>query len=183
MVQFTKSDTKEKFVKAKGALEKSFKSKKALSNLLIVPVQRIPRYKMLLTDIARNTWEDHEDYQNLMHVVDRIENIATKADRGIVREANLAKLVEIQKKVRGLPKEYETLVSEGRVFLLEGALSKSCRKTTKRRRFFLFSDILLYGPDLNVGGYYKVNKTLLVKNCAFSEQENNDRNYFLSYIL
>jgi hypothetical protein len=32
---------------------------------LIQPIQRIPRYQMLLTDLVRHTPQEHPDYQNL----------------------------------------------------------------------------------------------------------------------
>lgn len=39
-----------------------------LASFLIMPVQRIPRYNLLLTDMMRHTWEDHPDYNNLKKV-------------------------------------------------------------------------------------------------------------------
>jgi hypothetical protein len=39
-----------------------------LASFLIMPVQRIPRYNLLLTDMMRNTWVDHPDYASLKKV-------------------------------------------------------------------------------------------------------------------
>lgn len=36
-----------------------------LASFLIMPVQRIPRYNLLLTDMFKNTWAEHPDYENL----------------------------------------------------------------------------------------------------------------------
>jgi len=36
-----------------------------LSSLLITPIQRIPRYQMLIESLLKNTWKSHEDYQQL----------------------------------------------------------------------------------------------------------------------
>ena len=39
-----------------------------LLSYLILPVQRIPRYNMLLRDMLHQTKEDHPDYENLSKV-------------------------------------------------------------------------------------------------------------------
>eukprot|EP01130_Rhizamoeba_saxonica_P018841 TRINITY_DN957_c0_g1_i4.p1 TRINITY_DN957_c0_g1~~TRINITY_DN957_c0_g1_i4.p1 ORF type:complete len:703 (-),score=164.90 TRINITY_DN957_c0_g1_i4:809-2917(-) len=36
-----------------------------IESLLITPIQRIPRYNMLLVDLIKHTMEDHPDYENL----------------------------------------------------------------------------------------------------------------------
>ena len=40
------------------------------------------------------------------------------------------------------------LVKPHRTFVREGKLLKVCRRTDKARHFFLFNDILVYGPSL-----------------------------------
>ena len=37
-----------------------------LKSMLIMPIQRIPRYKMLLDDLKKHTPQNHPDYQNLV---------------------------------------------------------------------------------------------------------------------
>jgi len=39
------------------------------------------------------------------------------------------------------------LIEPSRFFIREGDLQKVCRKDRKKRHFFLFNDILLYGQD------------------------------------
>ena len=38
---------------------------KGIKDFLIMPVQRIPRYSMLLQDMVKNTWPHHADYEPL----------------------------------------------------------------------------------------------------------------------
>jgi len=40
-----------------------------LSSLLIQPIQRIPRYEMLLTDLVRHTWDAHPDMESLQNAL------------------------------------------------------------------------------------------------------------------
>ena len=47
-----------------------------LNALLITPVQRIPRYKLLLEDVVKNTPERHEDAANLKDALEQIEAVA-----------------------------------------------------------------------------------------------------------
>eukprot|EP01087_Luapelamoeba_hula_P008503 TRINITY_DN2118_c2_g2_i1.p1 TRINITY_DN2118_c2_g2~~TRINITY_DN2118_c2_g2_i1.p1 ORF type:complete len:1487 (+),score=375.36 TRINITY_DN2118_c2_g2_i1:171-4463(+) len=47
-----------------------------LSHLLILPVQRIPRYQLLLTDLLKNTSTDHDDFADLTDSVRKISEIA-----------------------------------------------------------------------------------------------------------
>ena len=41
-------------------------------SFLILPIQRIPRYKMLLSEILINTPEEHVEYASLQKVVNEI---------------------------------------------------------------------------------------------------------------
>lgn len=54
---------------------------------------------------------------------------------------NVEKITEIQNRFTG----GEILLVPGRVFIREGPLWKVCRKNVKKRQFFLFNDILVYG--------------------------------------
>lgn len=46
-----------------------------LFDLLITPIQRIPRYQLLLQDLTRNTPENHNDYPNLTFALEKIQEI------------------------------------------------------------------------------------------------------------
>ena len=49
-----------------------------LDSLLIQPVQRMPRYKLLLEELLKSTPADHPDRAGLEHTLERISSIATK---------------------------------------------------------------------------------------------------------
>eukprot|EP00954_Amorphochlora_amoebiformis_P003396 263664-Amorphochlora_amoeboformis.AAC.1 len=48
----------------------------SLTSYLIMPIQRIPRYKMLLEEVIKNTEEGHESLPDLTKAVDAIAKVA-----------------------------------------------------------------------------------------------------------
>ena len=49
-----------------------------LEDLLITPVQRLPRYKMLLSELLHHTPEGHVDLPNLQNAVRMISSAASQ---------------------------------------------------------------------------------------------------------
>lgn len=52
------------------------KEKQALSDLMIKPVQRIPRYELLVKDLLKHTPEDHPDHPLLLDAQRNIKQVA-----------------------------------------------------------------------------------------------------------
>lgn len=48
----------------------------SLESFLVMPVQRIPRYKLLLTELLKNTEESNKDYTLLSKALEAIEVVA-----------------------------------------------------------------------------------------------------------
>jgi hypothetical protein len=55
--------------------------KQDLNSFLILPVQRIPRYELLLKDLIRHTWKEHPDYNNLEYALVKIHECAKNVNR------------------------------------------------------------------------------------------------------
>uniref|UniRef100_K1R8D2 Uncharacterized protein n=1 Tax=Magallana gigas TaxID=29159 RepID=K1R8D2_MAGGI len=115
-----------------------------INALLITPVQRVPRYKLLLEDLLENTSTDHHDYEELKEAVQKVSDIATHINNHIKQHENFQKMLSIQK---CFDKSAPKLLTPGREFIKEGILKKISKRGGKPhdRMFFLFSDILLYG--------------------------------------
>jgi len=47
-----------------------------LDSYLILPIQRIPRYVLLLQELVKHTWKDHADYQKLCEAWDKMQKTA-----------------------------------------------------------------------------------------------------------
>ena len=116
--------------------------KLTLSAFLLEPVQRIPRYKMLLEDYVKRRLPDHPDYKPAAEALKTISKVAADVNSSITESENMLKMLEIQSK---LPANALTpAVLPSRKLLKEGELQKMCRKGPQPRLVYLFSDCLLY---------------------------------------
>eukprot|EP00039_Didymoeca_costata_P020148 m.340243 g.340243 ORF g.340243 m.340243 type:complete len:728 (+) comp19197_c0_seq1:225-2408(+) len=86
-----------------------------LQDHMMTPIQRIPRYIMLLRDLIKRTDETHPDYQPLSESLTGMEKIARIVNDGKARADNSMKLLEIQSSVKRCPQ----LVDPTRVFICE----------------------------------------------------------------
>eukprot|EP01126_Amoeba_proteus_P029486 TRINITY_DN2908_c0_g1_i7.p1 TRINITY_DN2908_c0_g1~~TRINITY_DN2908_c0_g1_i7.p1 ORF type:complete len:682 (-),score=128.01 TRINITY_DN2908_c0_g1_i7:199-2244(-) len=68
-----------------------------INDLLIMPIQRIPRYSLLLTDLLKHTVEGHKDFTSLKEALDCIHNVAASVNEAVRRRENTVRLDEMQK--------------------------------------------------------------------------------------
>lgn len=85
-----------------------------LTSLLISPIQRIPRYRMLLQSLVAETWEEHPDAQNLKKALQKIEEITQYVNNKKREAESTRKLVEIQTQLTGCP---DSIIIEARRFI------------------------------------------------------------------
>ncbi|CAG5131031.1 unnamed protein product [Candidula unifasciata] len=142
-----------------------------LNALLITPIQRIPRYKLLLEELLNHTPAEHHDYQKLKEATEKIAEIASHINEHVRQNENFIKMLAIQ---RMFDSSAPKLLAPGRLFLKEGPLKKVSRKGGKShdRMFFLFSDILLYGKPkfLDGGGKsYTCSCVLPLRHCKVDQ--------------
>ncbi|KAM6437264.1 FYVE, RhoGEF and PH domain-containing protein 6 [Liasis olivaceus] len=127
----------------------------ALKHYLLKPVQRIPQYRLLLTDYLKNLLEDSADFKDTRDALAVVIEVANHANDIMKQGDNFQKLMQIQYSLTG----HHEIVQPGRVFLKEGTLMKLSRKVMQPRMFFLFNDALLYTTPLQ-SGMYKLNNML-----------------------
>ncbi|CAG8438153.1 570_t:CDS:2 [Ambispora leptoticha] len=136
-----------------------------LNSFLIMPIQRIPRYKLLLEALLKYTHESHPDYTSLTKCVQQITVIADDVNEKIRDAENQQKVIEIQGQVEGLP---SAIVRPARRFIFRGDLYKvlprppqfiksrfAYTSTEDSRTHFLFNDLLIFCLDLKVKYIYK----------------------------
>eukprot|EP01094_Clydonella_sp_ATCC50884_P025063 TRINITY_DN6443_c0_g1_i2.p1 TRINITY_DN6443_c0_g1~~TRINITY_DN6443_c0_g1_i2.p1 ORF type:complete len:947 (-),score=250.26 TRINITY_DN6443_c0_g1_i2:295-3135(-) len=111
---------------------------------LILPVQRIPRYEMLLNDMLNHTSESHPDFENLHKAKHKMTDVGAYVNARQRDFEALAKVVEVDHKFG----ELEGLVKSHRKLLREGDLSKYPRGGRKFR-CFLFNDLILIGTPMD----------------------------------
>ncbi|NXU51405.1 FGD6 protein, partial [Turnix velox] len=127
----------------------------ALKHYLLKPVQRIPQYRLLLTDYLKNLLEESADYRDTKDALAVVIEVANHANDIMKQGDNFQKLMQIQYSLSG----HHEIVQPGRVFLKEGTLMKLSRKVMQPRMFFLFNDALLYTTPVQ-SGMYKLNNML-----------------------
>ncbi|KAF9192418.1 hypothetical protein BGZ51_005612 [Haplosporangium sp. Z 767] len=92
----------------------------ALQGYLLLPVQRIPRYKMLLQDLLENTWTDHVDYHDIATALEQISSRADEMNERKRQYENHEKVLLVQNRIIG---QYKTpLVQPHRKVVREGML-------------------------------------------------------------
>ncbi|KAJ1867807.1 hypothetical protein LPJ78_000679 [Coemansia sp. RSA 989] len=123
---------------------------------LLLPVQRIPRYKLLLEDMQRYTPQQHVDYASIGSALRMIADVADFVNENIEEHEMALSMIEIQRAL-GLK---ESLLAPGRRLIKAGKLTKICRKNHQQRSFYLFSDMLLYSggptPRIDDTGHRRV---------------------------
>ncbi|PRP77925.1 hypothetical protein PROFUN_08459 [Planoprotostelium fungivorum] len=108
---------------------------------LIMPVQRIVRHELLLKRSLSATAEDHTDHSQLLEALKEVEYLVKLINIQSIEEGeNTKKLNAIEKSVAN----FKMTPNEDRLYVYEGVLHKVCRKSNKKRMFFLFSDALIY---------------------------------------
>ncbi|XP_077578763.1 rho guanine nucleotide exchange factor 17 [Stigmatopora nigra] len=120
------------------------KEKQALGDLMIKPVQRIPRYELLVKDLLKHTADDHPDYSFLLDAQRDIKRLAEKINKGrrsaeeAEREARV--IQEIEAHIEGV----EHILNPQRKFIRQEMVMEA--KTVggkKDRSLFLFSDLII----------------------------------------
>ncbi|XP_078468379.1 FYVE, RhoGEF and PH domain-containing protein 6 [Lampetra planeri] len=127
----------------------------ALKHHLLKPVQRIPQYRLLLTDYLKNLTPESADYKDTQAALAMVSEVADHANDSMKQGDNFEKLMQIQYSLTG----HHEIVQPGRVFLKEGTLMKLSRKVMQPRVFYLMNDTLLYTTPQQ-GGTYKLNNML-----------------------
>jgi hypothetical protein len=78
------------------ALDEPLSDKLNLGSLLIMPIQRVPRYKLLLTELMRFTAPENPDHQGLSKALDQIGVVANVINESIRAHENRGEILEIQ---------------------------------------------------------------------------------------
>ncbi|CAJ0598494.1 unnamed protein product [Cylicocyclus nassatus] len=117
------------------------RNKQDLDSLLISPIQRVPRYELLVKQLLKHTPTEHPDHEMLLRTQHHIHNLAVAINQH--KEANEQmeqRLREIEAIVDGL----DDLVSTGRNLVRYDMVQMRCRGDEKRQRcIFTLSDQLI----------------------------------------
>lgn len=115
----------------------------SLASLLITPIQRVPRYRLLLQEVLSLTSHNHPDYYILQRSLKEVENTALHINNLVQEQESMQQMIELQ---RSLQNGRPSIVAPGRRLLKEGMLMKVSPEGRKAhcRYFVLFNDMLMY---------------------------------------
>ncbi|KAL7715964.1 Rho guanine nucleotide exchange factor [Entamoeba marina] len=77
--------------------------------LLITPVQRLPRYRLLLTDLVKHMDKTHPDYADTKKALDEIEKVTAFVNLQSRKQKNMEMIMGLEAKLKGLPQDIELL--------------------------------------------------------------------------
>ncbi|XP_016047454.2 FYVE, RhoGEF and PH domain-containing protein 4 isoform X2 [Erinaceus europaeus] len=114
----------------------------SLQHHMLEPVQRLPRYEMLLKDYLRKLPPQAADREDARKSLEIISTAASHSNSAIRKMDNLKKLLEIYEMLG----EEEDIVNPSSELIKEGQILKlAARNTSAQERYlFLFNDMLLY---------------------------------------
>ncbi|KAJ3596684.1 hypothetical protein NHX12_003088 [Muraenolepis orangiensis] len=145
-----------------------------LQHHMLEPVQRVPRYEMLLKDYLKKLPPDHPDRRDAEKSLEIIAMAATHSNSAIRKSDNLKKLLEIYEMLG----EEEDIVNASNEFIREGHILKlAARNTSAMERYlFLFNNMLFYCvPKFSLGGpKYTVRTRIGMDGMKVLETSNED---------
>ncbi|XP_072333221.1 rho guanine nucleotide exchange factor 17-like [Scyliorhinus torazame] len=143
-------DAKPAFIKFLEQSMRENKEKQALSDLMIKPVQRIPRYELLIKDLLKHTPDDHPDHPCLLAAQRYIKLLAERINKGKKNAEEAEKearvLQEIESHIEGMMdvRIHEELLVPHRKFLRQEMVTEVKTVSSKKERsLFLFTDLLI----------------------------------------
>ncbi|KAL9960565.1 hypothetical protein ACROYT_G034040 [Oculina patagonica] len=142
-----------------GVIDEIQKSKESehltLQHHMLEPVQRVPRYQMLLKDYVSKLPEDSSDLKNTSDALEIISESARHANDSMKKTERFKILLEIQERIG----EDYPLITASREFVMEGEFRKVAARTTdshQERTLMLFNDVLLCCHKFPGTNKYKV---------------------------
>lgn len=138
-------------------------SQKDFESLLIMPIQRIPRYKLLLERVVKHTPESHPDSAFLQDAVHRVSVAASLINETVRDQENLASVLQAQTQFFS---GQVALFTADRRLLKSGKLTKRSTRRQEEVVLHLFNDILLYSSGVLLTGGYRVRRVVDLKSKA-----------------
>ncbi|XP_077073794.1 faciogenital dysplasia isoform X4 [Siphateles boraxobius] len=122
-----------------------------LQHHMLEPVQRIPRYELLLKDYLKKLPDGAADRRDAENALELISTAANHSNAAIRKMEKMHKLLEVYERLGG----EEDIVNPANEFIKEGHIKKMSAKngTAQDRYLYLFNNMVLYCvPKLRLMG-------------------------------
>lgn len=116
-----------------------------VESLLINPVQRLPRYVMLFSDLRKHTLPHHPDYIDLTTALEKIRDVASFVNERKREAEAFARVCDVQRRLVGKKGKKMNLIRPNRNYCREGSLIQihPKKEMEKEMYVFLFSDVFV----------------------------------------
>lgn len=156
-------------------LEKQFKllndPSQDLASMLITPIQRLPRYLLLLRNVRRSTPPNHLDYENLERACSEIESIVVMIDQKAKDAENVSALSRLTETFKGIP---ELLFDGSRRFRRMSVVHIGrSSKSPKERALLILSDYVVFGKPGKDSGMYEYMEGFPLEDSRVCNEEQN----------
>jgi len=125
--------------------------------ILIMPIQRVPRYILLLKALIKITQRSHPDYNQLNQALDLMSTIATDINNQVKKYENHLTVCKIDAllapRIKDFVQPNREFVGSGMVIIYDDK-KKLRRNKQKVRTVFLFSDVFLLAKHIPSSGTY-----------------------------
>jgi len=68
-----------------------------------MPIQRVARYGLLLRELIKQTWQDHDDYGNLCEALKAVDQVAHHVNEHKTKTINRDKIKLVQSQIQLFP--------------------------------------------------------------------------------
>jgi len=120
----------------------------ALDSFLILPVQRVPRYELLLKELLKHTEPSDPEHAEIASALSKVSSVALMINNNLRDHERRAAVLAVQEKFGNSVQ----LVSPQRWFVRDSMLRKVCKRKPKPFLFVLFNDVLVYGSQVAMPG-------------------------------
>eukprot|EP00808_Paulinella_micropora_P004960 g47273.t1 len=130
-----------KLLKLPGALD--------LMSYMIMPVQRVPRYLLLLKELKERTDPASAEFAEIQEALAKVQVATAMINEGKRQMESMSRLLEVQSRISDLPEDL-SLMAPSRRLLREGPIKEHRTAGVlgsikpHARIFFLFNDIVLW---------------------------------------
>ena len=87
---------------------------KGIKDFMIMPIQRIPRYKLFLVELIKCTWKSHIDYDNLVEANKKIQDVAVAIENQSADALSIAKVMELAGSFKSKGESFKLVVPHRR---------------------------------------------------------------------
>ncbi|CAD8163935.1 unnamed protein product [Paramecium octaurelia] len=137
-----------------------------LNSFLIKPVQRLPKYALLLKDLVKHTWKTHPDYDKLIKTLQTFNSVTGQIDKQMGSILRNQALFDLQKKFFDVLSE--NIVESTRNFILTEPIYQLRQGQEELVQLYLCSDLIVLSKKTEVSEQ-RINERLL-EYCYLTEK-------------